>query len=141
MKVYFGQCYIVAGADFPFSHHFQRRISEQISAAVEPSEQFIKYYGRDFDLTFNISAKRDIKDNEIVGPTVYRKTKDVEYTVFLPFDVISRSSQVPESALRFLLKGTCFVFELLGIDATQVVRQQEAMIKEICADPMILQKA
>jgi hypothetical protein len=135
MKVYFGQIYIEPGVKFPFSHHFQGRLSEEITALAEPSAEFIKKYGSDFDLIFNVSAKNTIQDNEIRGPTVFRKTKDVEYTVFLPFDVISRNPEVSKSALKYLLSGVCSVFKLLGIDTTQLVERQESMIENICSDP------
>ena len=85
MKVNFCQTYIEPEVDFPFSHHFQHRISAEVTALVEPSAKFIKKYGRDFELTFNVSAKTALQDNEIRGPTVYRKTKNVEVHDFLAF--------------------------------------------------------
>src|SRR5438128_660345 len=105
MKVHFGQIYIEPGVEFPFSHLFQRYLAKEVTALVVPSGKFIEKYGSDFELMFRISAKNGIQDNEIRGPTVFRKAKDVEYTVFLPFDIISGTHDVPHSALRFLLKG------------------------------------
>jgi hypothetical protein len=134
MMVHFGQIYIEPGVHFPFSHHFQRRLSEEITALVEPSAVFRKKYGNDFGLTFNVSAKRGISDNEIRGPAVFKKTKDVEYTIFLPFGVITRSSEAPTSALQFLLKGTCSVFESLGIGTAKIEEQRDLLIEQICLD-------
>jgi hypothetical protein len=125
MLVHFGQIYIEADARFPFSHHFQHRISEVVSKLVKPSATFTRKYGADFNLTFNVSAKRGLQDNEIRGPAVFKKTKDVENTIFLPFDVITRHSDAPRHALRFLLKGACDVFDMLEIDKAKVVKAQE----------------
>jgi len=105
MKVWFGQVYIEPGVNFPFSHHFQRRLSQEVTALTKPSREFIKKHGEDFELMFNVSAKQALQDNEIRGPAVFRKTKDLEYTVFLPFDVIMRHADAPKAALRFLLRG------------------------------------
>lgn len=138
MKVWFAQIYIDAEASFPFSHHFQLRLSQEITALVEPSGKFIKKYGKEFELIFRVSAKKGIQENEIGGPTVFKKTKDFEYTVFLPFDVISRHADAPKQALKYLLKGACDVFDLLEIDKTTLLGKQESLIDGICSDPMML---
>ena len=98
MKVHFRQIYIEPGVTFPFSCDLQRRLAREVSALVEPSAKFLKKYGDDFELTFNVSAKSGIDANEIRGPSVFRRAKDVEYTIFLPFDLITRDSDVPVSA-------------------------------------------
>jgi hypothetical protein len=134
MNVWFGQIYIEAGVNFPLNHLFQRRLSQEITALAQPSPKFIEEYGSDFNLIFRISAKKKLQDNEIRGPTVFRKGKNVEYTVFLPFDIISHHSDVPQSALKFLLKGVCSVFQSLGIDTSKVIERQETMIENICSD-------
>jgi hypothetical protein len=115
-------------------------MSDEITAVVAPSAQFLEKYGSDFKLIFNVSAKNTIDDNEIRGPTVFKKTKDVEYTVFLPFDTISHSSEVYQCALTFLLKGVCSVLESLGIDTARIVGQQELMIRDICLDPTMFKE-
>jgi hypothetical protein len=139
MKVHFGQIYIEPGVRFPFSYHFQRRLSQTIAALVVPSAKVIKQYGSDFKLIFNISAKKAIQDNEIRGPTVFKKTKDVEYTLFLPFDVISRNSEVLQSALTFLLKGVCSVLRSLDIDTAKIVEAEASMIENLCSDPKMFE--
>lgn len=138
MKVWFRQCYIESGANFPFSHHFQKRFSREVTALSSPSAKFIQKYGEESELTFNVSAKRGLQDNELRGPTVFRKTKDVEYTVFLPFDVIMAHVDAPRHALLFLLKGVCKVFDLLEIDKSRLIEQQESLIDGICSDSMML---
>ena len=138
MKVWFGQIYIEPGVSFPFSHHFQRRLSQEVTALVKPSANFLKNYGEDFELMFRISAKKALHDNEIRGPTVFRKTKDVEYTLFLPFTVIMRHADAPKVALTFLLKGVCDVFDLLEIDKTKLIEKQASLIDGICSDPTML---
>jgi hypothetical protein len=135
VKIFFGQIYIEAGVDFPFSHVCQALLSKQFTALVVPSTTFVKTYGSDFELMFNVSAKTFIQDNEIRGPTVFRKAKDVEYTIFLPFDVISKSTDVPRTALLFLFRGACSVLESLGIETAKIMEKQGSLIERICADP------
>jgi hypothetical protein len=135
MKVYFTQVYIEPGVVFPFSHHFQGRLSDEITALVAPSAKFTQKYGDNWSLGFNISAKRTICDNEIRGPSVFKKDKDVEYTVFLPFDTIQREASVAQSAIKFLLQGICSVLGSLGIDATEIQARQSSLAESISSDP------
>jgi hypothetical protein len=120
MKVHFGQIYIQPGVTFPFSFLFQRRPSEEVSALVKPSAMFIQRYGADWELLFRISAKHSIPDNQVRGPTVLEKDRDVEFTIFLPFDVIQTAASVTLSAIEFLLRGICSVLASLGFDTAQI---------------------
>ena len=98
MQVFFGQIYIKPGISFGFSHRFQTYLGQKVSALVSPSREFTERYGSDWELMFRISAKEGITENELRGPTVFRKDKDVEFTIFLPFDTIHRDQDVLQSA-------------------------------------------
>lgn len=135
MKVHFGQIYIEPGVNFPFSHGFQLRLGKEITDLVSPSPSFIKKYGPDWELMFRISAKSGREDNEIRGPTVFRKDKDLEYTVFLPDDTIKRSTKVPETAMQFLLEGCCTAFEILAIDTAMLKGRMASIIEQFSSDP------
>lgn len=138
MKVSFSQVYIELGANFPFSVHFQRLLTKEVTALVQPSRNFIESYGADFELGFNVSAKHSLKDNEVRGPTIFKKSKAVEYTVFLPFDLIMSHMDAPKRALLFLLIGVCDVFDMLEIDKTKLLERRQSVIDAICSDPTML---
>jgi hypothetical protein len=135
MQVRCRQIYIEPGASFPFSSVAIKYLDGGISNLVVPSAQFVSEYGDDYRLVFNISAKQSLDENEVRGPTVFKKTKDVEYTLFLPFTVIIGHENAPKSALKFLFQGMYTVFDLLGIDAGKVRQQEESMIKHVCSEP------
>src|SRR5690349_15123604 len=105
MVISFVQVYTQQGAEFPFTTAFQRYLLAKISSLVSPSGKFIKAYDEDFTLRFYISAKHELENNEVRGPTVIRKTKDVEYTIFLPFEVIIRQPDPRRAALVYLFQG------------------------------------
>jgi hypothetical protein len=138
VQVSFTQVYIEVGANFPFSHLFQHRLSEAVTALVVPSALYLKKYGADFELIFYISAKRGLENNEIRGPRVFKKAKDVEYSVFLPFDVIMRDGDAPRHAVILLLKGVCAVLAMLEIDKTKLLDHENSIIDSICSDPTML---
>jgi len=140
MKVWFGQIYVQPGVSFDFSQHFQLRLSEEITRLVTPSATFTRKYGSEWELIFRISAKTQINDNEIHGPSVFKADREIEYTIFLPFDPIARSGNVLRAALQFLLKGCCVVFRELDIDPALVEEKTESMIETIGADPKYLRR-
>jgi hypothetical protein len=87
---------------------------------------------------FRISAKRGISDNEIRGPTVFKKDKDVEYTIFLPFDVIAAEPDVNRGALTFLMKGVYRVLESLEIDTATLRSHENSIVNHILTGPGML---
>ena len=140
MKVHFGQIYIEAGVNFPFNYLFQRHLSNEISALVTPSPMYLKKYGSEFELMFRISAKKSIQENEIRGPAIFRKAKDIEYTIFLPYDVIMCSPEVLKSALQYLFQGVVSVFNLIGIDTSKILEKQASLIEQICSDKTMVKE-
>jgi hypothetical protein len=114
-------------------------LSEEITALVTPSAKFTQKYGDDWNLIFRVSAKRII-DNEICGPTVFKKEKDVEFTIFLPFDTIQHEVSVSQSAIAFLLRGVCSVLGSLGIDTSAIQAQQSRITVNISSDPTMFKQ-
>jgi hypothetical protein len=139
MKIHFGQIYIEPGVTFPFSILFQRRLSDEVTALIAPSALFTQRYGDDWELMFRVSAKRIISDNEIRGPSVFRKSKDVEFTIFLTFDAIQREASVARSAVTFLLRGVCSVLDSLGFETSAIQNSQASLAESLSSDPTMLE--
>lgn len=139
MQIHFGQIYIEQGAYFPFTCDFQRYISAEVSSSVVPSTAFITKYGDDYSLIFRISAKQSLYENEIRGPTVFKKTKDVEFTIFLPFEEIMHRAHPPSAALNWIFAGVYSVFDRLDIEAGTLRERQSFIIKHICSDSQMFE--
>jgi hypothetical protein len=135
MKIYFGQIYVTPDVEFPFTISFQQRLSGEVSALLKPPESFIRRYGADWDVIFRVSAKRAITDNEIRGPSISKKDKNVEFTVFLPFDVIQSADAVSVSAIQYLLRGTCSVLASLEFDVARLQAHQASLADTLSSDP------
>lgn len=138
MRVWFGQIYIEPGVNCPWSTLFQQYMSREISALVDPSKCFIDEYGDDYNLVFNVSAKQWISDNEIRGPKVFRRTKDVEFTLFVPFDRIVERADGPEVFMSFLIDGVVVVLETLSIDSSRVRDSRQSIIDIVCSNRAML---
>lgn len=138
MNVHVGQVYVKPGIGFPFSHLMQRWLSNKLSSLSTPSPDFVQKYGADFDLVIRISAETNISDNVIRGPTVFRRGKDIEYTIFLPFDIIRSSSDWCSSAMRFVVAGVRSVFNDVGIETNSLDASEQSIISHICSSHEML---
>ena len=112
MNIYISQIYIQPGVSYPFSYRFQKFMSEAVTERVSPSEKFVTRYGEDFDLIFRMSAKSEIAETEIKGPTVFKRDKDVEYSIFIPFRGNESDSKTLHDVVMTLLNGIVSVLIL-----------------------------
>ena len=135
MKIYFGQIYIQVGINFPFNHLFQKFLGAEVTKLVNPSHKFIKRYAEDYNLIFRVSAKKELVENEIKGPTAYKKEKDVEFSIFLPYTFITQNSDPNRLALKYLFEG---IYEVLGkyeINVEALKFEQNRIIDTIMSSP------
>jgi len=141
MRICVTQIYIRVGVNFPFSHLFQKWLADALTQRVSPSDYFLNRYSAEYCLVFNVSAKAEIKAPEIVGPSVFKKTHDVEYTVFLPFD---RDEDYERTGYRrvmaFLFEGIVAVLRGLRIDTSTVEQDMASLIEFAASDPIMTTK-
>ena len=135
MNVYFGQIYIQEGISFPFNHLFQNFLGIKITELLKPSSNFIKRYAEDYNLIFRISAKKELTENEIKGATVYKKDKDVEFSIFLPYTPIMQKKEPNREALKYLFMGLYVVLEKYAIDISMLKSEQNNIIEIIMSSP------
>ncbi|WPB77201.1 hypothetical protein KYC5002_50510 [Archangium violaceum] len=138
MRVSIGQIYTKPGVSFPFSHQMQRWLGEELSSATNAAADFKKKYGTGFNLVARVSADTQISDNQIKGPTIFKRDKDVEFTVFLPFDVIVSSAGGCRISVDYLLGGIRSVFQQAGIDLERLDEKKAFILEHICSDPTML---
>jgi len=135
MKVGFSQVYIREGVSFPFSHVYQAALGHAFTSSVRPSATFLKKFGGDWTVIFFISAKRDLGETEVRGPGTLRKKKQQEWTLFLPFDVISQQRQPNRAACVETIKSACSVLERVGVDAGDVGSRAEELASTFVSNP------
>lgn len=134
MNVYVSQVYPEAGASYPFTHRFQRFVSKAITDRITSSDSFVRKYGEDFDLIFRMSAKSGIQNTEIKGPTVFKRDKDVEYTIFLPYRDNGHDPNILSNVVASLLSAIVFVLNDLGFDASNLLRDSRELAAHIAGD-------
>jgi len=105
---------------------------------VTSSIEFENKYGADWNIIIRISAKAGLSENELRGPTVFKKDKDLEFTIFLPYDVIIVQKDWCLLAVEFLINGACSVLEQLSLSSLELMQKKEKIIEIVCsADSMI----
>jgi hypothetical protein len=135
MRIYFGQIYIEVGVWYPFTQEFQVYLSELATQDTTGTERFCSKYGDDFDIVFNISAKAALRTAEVKGPSVYKRDKTVEYSVFLPYDKQAPVDAVLlVDAVRVLLASVNTVLSNLGMTTNRIANDQDGIAESIVSD-------
>jgi len=140
MKIFVGQIYITPGVKFPFSLRFQKWFGDALSERTEVSERFCQEFGTNFILGFRISAKEGISKAEIKGPTVFKRDKSVEFTIFLPHT--PKDYHKPEEALcvfQNLLQSTVLILEQFEVDTLKILRDVTLLESEFLNTPGLLE--
>ena len=139
MRVVVTQIYIEPGIRFPFSFEMQRHVTSALSKVVTPSATFRKRYGDDYQVIVRLSADTGIATPVVKGPAHYKKTKDVEYSLFLPYDVIIREHDGCRAAMSFLMTGVRQILVGLGLETAAFDQRSGSLIDEVCADPSMIE--
>lgn len=140
MRVSVGQIYIKAGVGFPFSVGMQRWLGGELSDLASDATAFAGRYGGDFSLMIRVSAETGIFENQIKGPTVFKKDKDVEYTVFLPYQAIMVGAESRRLAAQFLIDGVREVFRQAGIDTEKLDACVENLVDQLSSGEGMVNK-
>lgn len=135
MKLFVSQVYIEPGVSFPFTLKFQVFLSRQLTDLVVPSSGFTERFGEDYDLMFRMSAKQGLSEPEIKGPTVFKRDRDVEFTVFLPFQKHQAADRTAlRDALNYLFAAICKALRELALDTTKLAEEATQIIDAVIED-------
>lgn len=140
MKVFISQFYIEPGVFFPFSWYFQNYINGILGELLTDSSVFGKHYGAEYDLMFRMSAKRQIPETELRGPSRFPKSKSIEYSIFLPYDIIAASSDWRDAVLNALLDAVLMVLEQWGFNTQKFSERRSHIVASIVGDPQMIDR-
>jgi hypothetical protein len=139
MRIFVGQIYIEPGVTFPFSFGFNKWLGDALSQRIEVSEQFRNKFGAEFGLGIRVSAKQEIDQPEIRGPTVFKRDKDVEFSIFLPH----RSKDYHESTeasfvVEQLLEAAARAMQQVGLNTAKLIGDVPLLRAEFLNTPGLL---
>ena len=134
-----GQLYLKPDVAFPFTHVMQRYLGDRVSALVPESPAFISRFGANWTLIVRVSADDEISDNKILGPTVFKTERDVEFSLFLPYNIIvSQRGDVFRAALHWILSGIAEILDRVGLDPRPLVQANDSILDEMCSRPEMI---
>ena len=73
MKIHVAQFYIELYMEFPFSFDFNHYISDVLNRFLSAPASFLKKYSVEYDIIIRLSAKKNLFEPEIRGPTLIQK--------------------------------------------------------------------
>jgi hypothetical protein len=71
---------------------------------------------------------------------VFKKTKDVEYTLFLPYDAIVTAEDGCRTATTFLMNGIQEAFAGAHIEAAEFEARKASLVEHVCSDAAMLKQ-
>lgn len=99
----------------------------------------ISRYSDEFNLIFRMSTKSGIDESEIRGPTVFKRDKDVEYTVFLPFRGDHCDATALHEVVKLLISGIVRVLDDLGFDSANVSDGADDFANDVVPDAAMIE--
>lgn len=111
--------YAEVGYSFEISHKIYKLIDEKLNQIIKPDGIFkTKYQG--YQLVFITSTRSDLKELLIMGPTISRRYKVVEYVLYIPYYPVINSENYLKTFLDYYEDGVKKVLEIVKIDSTPI---------------------
>ncbi|SNB26256.1 hypothetical protein NO004_380008 [Flavobacterium psychrophilum] len=129
-----GAWYNEVGYSFEFSHKVDNYIREQIKEFVFPKYGLNKK-DEDWYLRLIIATDSKTQKTEVRGPDVKKRTKRVEFGLWLPHDVINKSTYPLETYIDCFFEALEIVFSNYNVPKEEIETIKENCKKEILHNP------
>ena len=118
MKFRFSAIFSQVGVSFKISHKVIKLIWNELEEQVALSDFFVKKH-KDYTLVFIYSA-REQNDFSIMGATISKRYKVVEYVINMPYKEIQSDPKVYDVFLTYLEKGIREIFAMYDIEQCEL---------------------
>jgi len=93
MYIELSEIYAEVGINFPLSYRFGKLLMKKLQLiAPEVTARLKQMYGAGYGFWIILSSRKNVTSFEIKGPSVSKRHKEVEYTVFITHDIAGRDS-------------------------------------------------
>lgn len=129
MKINFSQLYAEVGVSFSPPIEVLRVLNKKVNSLNKEIPFFKKKFNdEDFTLGIVISATRKNDVFEVKGPTYFKKSKTVDFVLFIPYqDNITMAEEVPY-ILSHVGEGLAQIFEKYKADGSGIRESIQSVI-------------
>jgi hypothetical protein len=136
MKITFSQIYSEPGASFDLPGPLLKAVREGLDDLGRNIDQLSAKVDReDFELVLIISASSKLDALEIKGPNIRRKTREIEFSLFVPWQETKSFEEKIDYILPKIGEGVIGVFKRYGVDITGVDNAIQMVLKQAKASP------
>jgi hypothetical protein len=118
MKFRIGAIFSQVGISFKISHKVLKLIWNELEEKINLSELYSKK-NKDYTLVLLLSA-REQNDFAIMGATISKRYKVVEYVINMPYQEIQLDPQIYDVFLTYMEKGIREIFEIYDIEQSEL---------------------
>ena len=115
---------------FEISHKVDNFIREQVIKTIFPKYQ-LDDIEPNWYLKLSVSTASDIKELEVRGPEINKRSKMISYGFWMPFDTITKSKDPINSYLDYYFQALQVVFTGYGVDPNDFNAIKDVCVKEI----------
>jgi hypothetical protein len=129
-----GSIYAEVDCSFEISHKVYKLICEKLNEKIKADGIFkSKYEG--YQLDFITSTRSDLKELLIMGPTISKRYKVVEYVLYVPYYPVIDSVNYLKTFLDYYEEGVQEVLKIVKIDPSPVAEIFELIRKQVVSNP------
>ncbi|HEY5750637.1 MAG TPA: hypothetical protein VIU12_31460 [Chryseolinea sp.] len=135
MSFGYGTIYMEEGVVFPISYKIGDLIIDEMQARLPKESQQVVVKGEPFSLGVVISTKKSKTELSIQGPSISKKYKMVDYTLWIPYEKVIKSKNIPNAYLDCVCEGIILVFKEYQYDSSIVTKIFSDIKKEVLNNP------
>jgi hypothetical protein len=133
MKFRFSAIFSQVGVSFNISHKVIKLIWNELEDKIALSDFFEKKH-KDFTLVFIYSA-REQNDFTVMGATISKRYKVVEYVINMPYQEIRSDPKMYDVFLGYMERGIREIFEMYGIEQRELTPIFQNVREKVIGNP------
>ena len=133
MKFSFSAIFSEVGISFKISHKVIKLIWNALEERVSLSECYEKKH-KDYTLVFMYSA-REQNDFAIMGATISKRYKVVEYVINMPYQEIQSDPKVYDVFLTYMERGIREIFAMYDIEQSELTLIFQNVREQVIDNP------
>jgi len=102
------------GVDFPISYKVNQLLLDRLVKKLQKENQEVNVKGEFFSLGVIVSTRKNVTDLSFQGPSISKKYKMVDYTIWMPFAKVIESDNILFAYLDYLCQGISLVMKECG---------------------------
>jgi len=123
------------GITFPISGKVSQLVLDKLIANLPVENQEVIRKGESYSLGIVVSTGEDVAELSVLGPSISKKYKMIDYAVWIPYRKVIESENVLMSYIDYLYQGIVIVLKKYDYPTAVVAEIFEDVKREVNDNP------